>query len=46
MCLDIYLVKLMMEMNEKMVSFLMNLMLDLNRQNYILLIMMISLLEP
>ena len=46
MCLDIYLVKLMMKMNEKMVSFLMNLMLDLNRQNYILLIMMISLLEP
>ena len=31
MCLDIYLVKLMIEMNEKMVSFLMNLMLDLNR---------------
>ena len=38
--------KLMMEMNEKMVSFLMNLMLDLNRQNDILLIMMILLLEP
>ena len=38
--------KLMMEMNEKMVSFLMNLMLDLSRQNYILLIMMILLLEP
>ena len=36
--------KLMMEMNEKMVSFLMNLMLDLNRQNDILLIMMILLL--
>ena len=41
-----YLVKSVMEMNEKMVSFLMNLMLDLNRQNYILLIMMILLLEP
>ena len=41
-----YLVKLVMEMDEKMVSFLMNLMLDLNRQNDILLIMMILLLEP